>query len=110
MAVDVGGRHQRRLFVKQILALCNRSVISHEKLRGDVKKTEKPPEKLFRQDRIYCCVYYGLRILPQKGVNKKAPKLNKFYLLNFAYVMKLQTNGNAIFNGELNSHFKLNIK
>ncbi|MNL72168.1 hypothetical protein D3C87_1974320 [compost metagenome] len=45
MAVDVGGRHQRRLFVKQILALCNRSVISHEKLHGDVENIKKPPEK-----------------------------------------------------------------
>jgi len=55
---------------------------------------------MFRQDKSYCCVYYGLRILPQNGVNKKEPKLNIFYLLTFSYVMKLQTNELPVLNGK----------
>jgi len=33
-------------------------------------------------------------------VNKKAPELTIFYLLNIAYVMNLQKKSAAIFNGE----------
>jgi len=65
-----------------------------------MSKNRKAARKIFRQDKSYCCVYYGLRILPQNRVNKKAPELTIFYLLNIAYVMNLQKKSAAIFNGE----------